>query len=72
MCFSAAASSVKAQGSMNFGLKHRACLLDDPVQRCRHPSMHGMSHALLDILDRLSVLSADTRRGSKPSVTVPS
>ena len=36
------------------GLEHRACRLDHAIQRCRHPFVHGMPNALLDVRDGLS------------------
>ena len=54
MCFSAATSSVKGPGQHKFGFEDGAGLLDDPIQRCRHPSVDGMPDSLLDVLDGLT------------------
>jgi hypothetical protein len=33
---------------------HGACLLNNPVERCRHPFVDGMTQAPLDIFDHLA------------------
>src|SRR3954464_686292 len=53
ICFSAAASSVKAQGSMNLASKTAPVCSTFPVPRRRHPFMDRMANTLLDVLNRV-------------------
>ena len=54
MCFSAAPSSEKDQGSMNFASNTAPGLLDHAVEGGRHPAEHRMAQLALDVCDALS------------------
>ena len=54
MCFSAAPSSEKDQGSMNLASNTAPVASTMPVEGGRHPAADRMAHLALDVLDHLA------------------